>query len=906
MVTAKSGWGKGPAASGYTPRPQGVSEMERSHEHGCGRRRLELDGPRPRKRFELPGARPTYLPDRPFVVVHYGLDLRLDFAARTLEGTATLTVHARRKMSSLRLDAVELDVRAVRLLLEGGDAAGLEFDTADGSVGFALPRPLAAGEKVQVAIDYAAKPRRGLYFVGPDAWHPKKPVQAWTQGQDEDARAWFPCVDRPRDRATFEIRATVPQPYEAFANGVLDATLEDKAKKTRTFVWQMTKPVPPYLATLVAGEFSKLEDEWDGVPLRFLVSKGREEEAKLSFAPTKAMVAFFSEWTGVRYAWPRYDQVCVEDFIFGGMENTSQTTLTTRTLHDARAHEDFQSDMLVAHELAHQWFGDLVTCRDWCHGWLNEGFATYAEALWKESSEGKDDYAYYALQTREEYLEEFDGRYSRPIVQRTYHAPVDIFDRHLYEKGGSVLHYLRFILGDDDLRASIKHYLTKHREQPVETVDFQRAIFEATGRELDRFFDEWVYGRGHAALKLGFEWDEERRLARVSLEQTQDAETAREVFFLPLDLALTVDGKRVVHRLVMEERKQAWHFPASKRPDLVALDPGGWALATLDVSELPESMHLLALEKDEDPITRVRAARALGKKASAKAVEALRRSLSDDRFWGVSAEAAAALGTIKTEAARRALEDGHARAPHAKVRRGIVRALGDFLKDEAAASACATVLEGDRTWLVEAEAAKALGRTRVDRALPALEKVLATRESWNDVIRAHAVEGLAATRDPRALPLVKASTAAGKDMATRAAAARAVGALADSGGEATRKEAIETLGELCRDRELRVRIAAVAGLEAVGDSRCLGPLDLAAAGDVDDRVRRLAREAAAQVRDGTDGGARVVKLREDLDAAREDAKKMKDRLERLEAWAEARIPKDGPVTGLPGRDLPKG
>jgi len=418
---------------------------------------------------------------------------------------------------------------------------------------------------------------------------------------------------------------------------------------------------------------------------------------------------------------------------------------------------------------------------------------------------------------------------------------------------------------------------------------------------MDRFFDEWVYGRGHAALKVSFEWDDERKLAKVSLEQTQDPETARSVFHLELDLALTVSGKRTVSRLSMNERKQAYHFPLEKKPDQVALDPGGWALATIDVSELPEAMHLLALEVDKDPITRVRAARALGKKATPKALEALRRAVCDDAFWGVSVEAAGALGSIKTESARKALEDGLARATHPKVRRAVVKALGEFVHDEAAASSCLGVLEGDKTWLVEAEAAKSLGRTRSTRALAQLEKTLATRESWNDVIRAHAVEGLAALRDPKAVPLVRAFSAYGKDMMTRGACARALGALADTGGESTRKEALEALSLLLRDRELRVRFAAVAGLETIGDARCLGPLDEAASRDVDDRVRRVARESAGRLREATDGGAKVARLREDLDQSRDEARKFRDRLERLEAIVEARFPKEGPITALPGR-----
>jgi aminopeptidase N len=663
----------------------------------------------------------------------------------------------------------------------------------------------------------------------------------------------------------------------------------------------MEKPLPAYLATLVAGEFVKLEDAWEGVPLRFLVSKEHEPKARLTFAPTKEMVAFFSEWTGVRYPWPRYDQVCVEDFIFGGMENTSQTTLTTRTLHDERAHQDFSSDPLTSHELAHQWFGDLVTCRDWCHGWLNEGFATYAESLWKEKKEGFAEYLYYSLQVREEYLDEFDSRYSRPIVQRTYHAPVDIFDRHLYEKGGSVLHYLRYWIGEDDLRASVKHYLTKHRDAPVETVDFQRAIFEATGREMDRFFDEFVHGRGHARLKANFEWDEDRKLVKATLEQKQDPDEARAVFHLELDLAFVVDGERSVHRIAMNERQQAWHFPLAKKPDLVSFDPSGWTLATLDTTDLPEGMHIFALEKDQDPIGRIRAARALGKKGSDKAITALRAAACAEGFWAVSAEAASALGSIRSEGARKALEDTLGRATHPKVRRAIARALGEFVHDEAAASACLGILESDKTWLVEAEAAKSLGRTRVARALPALEKVLEKRESWNDVIRTHAIDGLAATRDPRALPIVRQWSAPATDMGTRAACARALGALADSGGEATRKEAIEALAILLRDRELRVRLAAISALETIGDARGLAHLDETSERDLDDRVRRLARESALRVREATDGGSRVARLREDLDTARDEARRFKDRLERLEAVVESRLPKAGPVNTLPGR-----
>src|SRR5579871_5217641 len=290
----------------------GGKTMERSHEHGCGRRRIDSGGgTSATKRFELPGAKPSYLPDRPFTVTHYELEAKLDFEAQQLEGRATLTISAKQRTEKLRLDAVELETRAA--FLASGKGEPLSFHAADRELAIDLPRPLDRGETAKVAIHYVTKPRRGLYFVGPDSQFPKKPRQAWTQGQDEDARAWFPCLDRPGDRATFELRATVPAPFEVFSNGVLAESRDDAKARTRTFHWKMDRAIPPYLATLVAGEFSKLEDRFEDIPLRFLVPVGRETEAKLSFAPTRDMVAFFSQWTGVRYPWPRYDQVCVED-----------------------------------------------------------------------------------------------------------------------------------------------------------------------------------------------------------------------------------------------------------------------------------------------------------------------------------------------------------------------------------------------------------------------------------------------------------------------------------------------------------------------------------------------------------------------------------------------------------------
>jgi aminopeptidase N len=321
--------------------------------------------------FALPGTRPRFAPDRPIDVEHYRLAVTLDPAAQRIAGTATLTVAVvAPTVAELAIDAVELEIDAVRV-----DGAPARF-RHDGKQLW-IAATAAVGTRLAVAIDYRGQPRRGLYFTAPDAGYPDKPAMAWTQGQDEDSRHWFPCIDAPHDKATSEVIATVPAAWTALSNGVLVA--DSVRGATRTLHWRLDVPHACYLVTLVAGDLATIETRWRDVPVSYHVVRGREAEAARTLARTPAMLELFSQTFGVDYPYPRYAQVFAADFIFGGMENTSATTLTDVILIDERAALDYDIDALVAHELAHQWFGDLVTCRDWGEGWLNEGFATYAE-----------------------------------------------------------------------------------------------------------------------------------------------------------------------------------------------------------------------------------------------------------------------------------------------------------------------------------------------------------------------------------------------------------------------------------------------------------------------------------------------------------------------------------------------
>ena len=332
-----------------------------------------------RQSFSLPGAEPRYAPDRTVDVTHILLDLTLDIEERRMDGICTLSFTViSGESSTVELDAAEMEIRQV----EDPDGNPLDFEHIGEKLKIFPIEPYDKGESSSLSIHYLVQePRLGLYFVLPDEEYPDRPVQAWTQGQDNDSRYWFPCFDYPNEKATSETIITVDERFFALSNGKLLETAHDTSSGTRTYHWKQSIPHVSYLISIVAGEFVEHAGEYDGIPVSYYVPPGREEDGERAFGKTPDMIRFFSEKLEFPYPYEKYAQIAVEDFVFGGMENTTATTQTARTLHDERAHLDYESEPLVAHELAHQWFGNLVTCKDWSHAWLNEGFATYLEAL---------------------------------------------------------------------------------------------------------------------------------------------------------------------------------------------------------------------------------------------------------------------------------------------------------------------------------------------------------------------------------------------------------------------------------------------------------------------------------------------------------------------------------------------
>ncbi|TRU61153.1 MAG: aminopeptidase [Microcystis aeruginosa Ma_QC_C_20070823_S13] len=835
-----------------------------------------------RQPFELPGAKPHYNPDRPGQVNHIFLDLIIDIPQQSFQGSCQITLTPiRQGISSLTLDAVDLNINSVFI-----EDISQPFDYDRSLLTIHLLQP-TTDKPIILTINYQVKqPQRGLYFIGPDEYYPDKPMQVWTQGEDEDSRFWFPCFDYPGQLATSEIRVKIPQPYIAISNGELISV--ENVGEDRIYHWSQKQIHPTYLMTLAVGDFAELRDSWNGVPVTYYVEKGREEEGQRSMGKTPRMIEFFSQTFGYPYPYPKYAQVCVDDFIFGGMENTSTTILTDRCLIDQRASIDHTwTESLVAHELAHQWFGDLVVIKHWSHAWIKEGMASYSEVLWTESEYGKAAASYYLLGEARSYLEEDASRYRRPIVTHVYREAIELYDRHLYEKGACVYHMIRSILGEDLFGKVIQTFVRDNAHKTVETVDLLRAIEKATGYNLLFLFDQYVYRGGHPDYKVAYSWDNQNNLAQLTVTQTQDE---KELFDLKITVAFAyLNSDDLTYNLRIHQKEQSFYFPLAQKPDFVKFDRGNNFLKTVTL-EYPIGELKAQLQQDPDPISRIYAAIAIAKKGGLEAIEALGTSLENEPFWGVRVEVAKQLATLGLDQAVTALIKG-LNDEKAQVRRAVVEGLSE-IKTLDSYHALKSLLEaGDASYYVEAAAARGLGSMAVGQLqnkegeiIDLLNHILQLRKGWNEVVRAGAIGGLSQLKtSPAALESILTYTALGTPQPLRLGAIRALGAI--SSGQTTDKLTVilERLETIAKETFFLTQVAVCNALGQIENAKAIVILQALSDRTPDGRVRRVAEEAVQKVQKKLGSEKAIQEIREELEKMKQENQELKSRLTKLEA-----------------------
>ena len=805
---------------------------------------------------------------------HIRLDLKFDWEKQEAIGRATLTLAPFKPMKSLTLDAAEMRITNVGRLPEdpAGRPTSLKYDTKPHKLMVELGRDFQPGEKIRLVVDYiVTKPKHGLHFVLPDESEKDQPRMVWTQSEPEFAHFWYPCIDSSADRLTSEIVATVPEQYLTLSNGDL------KSKKlngdgTQTWHWSQAQPHVPYLFSIVAGEFDAFEQKWHDVPIISYVPKGQSALAARSFEKTPRMMDFFSRKIGLKYPWSKYTQICVDEYQWGGMEHTSATTLNMNTLHDERAHLDTSSDWLVAHELAHQWYGDLLTCKDWGEIWLNESFATFLESLWIEEDLGWDEATWSRHNSLDWYWRE-DKKYRRPIVSYQYDSPVNVFDSHAYPKGGRVLHMLRFVLGEEMFWKAIRNYTARNTHRSVETADFRIAIEEATGQGLNWFFDEWIYHGGHPEFHVDWRWDEVTQTVRVTVKQTQKVDAVTPLFRMPVELEIATRNAVLIRRLEVSKAEETFHFQIDRPPTRVCFDPRDWLLKTLDTPKSKDEW-LDQLSRDSHIMCRYRAAKEMADlNEDEDVLAALAIAVRDDRFWAVRREAAKSLGKFKGDVARRALLHAAQRDTKSFVRREALKSLGNFKHDDTK-EGLRRAIKADRSYYAVAEALKSLQKVDHDNCLP--EHIDATKlVSHQQVVLKAAIDGLVKLKNPQGGSQLAALLDQDNSPARRAVLIGGLARLKPDDAKVHK----QLHAELDNDRR-NVKKAALDALVAIGDPSAIDVLLEARKRQETSGMVRTIDEAIDKLREKSKG---IDKLQKQLEQLQQQNRKLEERLKKLEA-----------------------
>jgi len=755
-----------------------------------------------------------YARSRDYDLQHSRVALRFEPEQKKVLGDVTHSVTLLRDgLEKIAFDSVGLQIHRVRI-----NKTEAKFETTENKLLVTLPKGAALGTKYEVEIEYEGTPTKGLYFILPGKDDPKRPLQIWTQGESEDTRYYLPTYDYPNDRLTTETILTVPASWLTVSNGKL-VSVSDASGGMKTWIWRESQPSSTYLFTVVAGEFAELKDSWRGIPVTYYAPKDRGDRLSVNYGRTPAMIDLFSRKLGVDYPWEKYSQAMVDEFVAGGMENSSATTNNSESLHNPKLTAEYEEgeDPLIAHELGHQWFGDLVTTKDWGNVWLNEGFATFMETVWAETHFGKDAADYDRWQSAKEWFAT-RSLYEKPIVRYDFEESEE-FDDNAYTKGGWVLYMLRRQLGEAAFYASLKHYLEANRGKNVSTSDLTRAIEEATHKNVDEFFQQWVYGAGAPKFTVSYAYDEGKRQVALTVKQTQKRDGRVGLFQVPIDVEITTASGPKLYPIHVTQESEVFSLPADSAPQMVLFDKGTQILKSVQFKKEKKEL-LYQLKNAGEAADRADAAEALGRiKDDEEVAAAFGDALRNDKSTGVRRTVAEALGEIGGAAAAKQLLTGLDTAKEPWVRGAIAQALENFKDDQAVVARLQSVAREDSSYRTRGAALRAIGRMKIPGAYDTLVGAVNT-DSPDGILRNAALSGLGSLGDEKAVPLLREWAAPGKEADSREAA---IGALARL--QKDNKELTQMIAGYLQDSHFPIRRTTIYALGLRGDASAVPALE---------------------------------------------------------------------------------
>ena len=755
-----------------------------------------------------------YARSKDYDLQHSKIALRFQPEQKKVIGDVTHSLTLLRDgLDTVWFDSVGLQIESVHI-----NKGAAKFSTTDSRLVVTLPKGAKAGAKFDVEIKYQGTPTKGLYFVLPDKDYPNRPLQIWTQGESEDTRYYLPTYDYPNDRLTTETILTVPADWQTISNGKLIG-VTDASDGMKTWTWRESQPSSTYLITVVAGEFVEVKDSWRNIPVTYYAPKDRGDRLVPSYNRTPAMIELFSKKLGVDYPWEKYSQVMVDEFVAGGMENSSATTNTAESLRNPKLVPEYEQnqDPLISHELGHQWFGDLVTTKDWGDIWLNEGFATFMETVWAEAHFGKDTADYDRWEGAKQWFA-MRSLYDKPIVRYDFEESEE-FDGNAYGKGGWVLYMLRRQLGEDAFYAGLKHYLEANRGKNVMTSDLTKAIEEATHTNVDAFFAQWIYGAGAPKFELSYAYDAEKKQVALTVKQTQKREGHVGLFKVPVEVEITTASGPKLYPVHVTQESEVFTLPADSAPLMVLFDKGTQILKSAQFKKEKKEL-LYQLKNAGEVADRAEAAEALAKlKGDDEAIAALGEALRNDKSSGVRRTAASSLGEIGGASASKQLLESLNSATVPVVRGSIVMALENFKEDSAVVARLQTVAREDSSYRARGAALRALGRIKSPAAYETLAAAV-NADSPDGFLRDAALSGLGSLGDDKAVPLLREWAAPGKDMDSRQAA---IGSLARL--QKDNKELTQVIAGYLRDSHFPIRRTAIYALGGRGDASAIPALE---------------------------------------------------------------------------------